>query len=159
MRIERRIQFGAGLALGTALWMILPDWRSHLVFLGGFHDYVKVAGITVGLSIALFESILLVHLISAIGLFRGYRWAWFCVVVVLSVQILLTFIGAIRLALTPPASVLPIDPSATIETISLWPAYFKAMLNAVSVLFLLSPSVRSRFLQQRKKPCGHCDVV
>ena len=60
---------------------------------------------------------------------------------------------------TKPSPCAPIGPSATVETISLWPSYFKTLLNTISVLFLLSPSVRSRFLQPRKRHCGKSDDV
>ena len=151
MKAETQIRIAAGIALITALWTILPNWRSHLFLFHGLHRYAEAAGFAVTMSVVLFEFILLIQLISAIGLFRILRWAWILAVVTLSVQVLLISIGAIRMAILPPLPPPPITSHSIITTHSLLPSYFRTIMNGIAVLIIYSKNIRSHFFKQTKK--------
>jgi len=151
MKIETQIRIAAGIGLVTALWVILPDWRSHAFVFRGLNNYVQDFGLGLSVSIVVLELVLLAQLVSAIGLLQIQRWAWILAVIVLSVQVLLMSIGAVRLALLPPAPPPQIEPGAIVHTISMWPSYLRTILNAIAVLLLFSQPIRSHFLNKKKE--------
>ena len=151
MKVETRIRIAAGLALATAIWTILPAWRSHVFMFRGISGYAAVAGVGWAIFTVLLEAILIAHLASAIGLFRLHRWAWVLAVVSLSVQVLLISVVAMRLVLLPPPPPPPVTPGSFVTTHSLLPAYFRNILNGIAVLILYSRGVRSHFLNQTNK--------
>jgi anaerobic C4-dicarboxylate transporter len=151
MNTETRIRIAAGIALATALWAILPDWRSHVFVFRGLNCYAQNFGLARTISILMGELVLLAQLISSIGLFRIRRWAWLLAVTSISVQVLFVSIGAVRLALLPPVLSLQIEPGVIVCIISMWPSYFRTILNAIAVLLLFSKPIRSHFLNEEKK--------
>jgi len=152
MKTETQIRIAAAIGLTTALWVILPDWRSHAFVFRGLNSYVQDFGLGLTVSIVVFELVLLAQLISSVGLFRIRRWAWILAVIALSVQVLLMSIGAVRIALLSQAPPPPIEPGAVVRTFSMWPSRVRTMLNAIAVLLLFSQRVRSHFLKEAKEP-------
>ena len=151
MKTKTQIRIAAGIGLATALWVILPDWRSHLFMFRGLSHSVQFLGLGLTVSVFLFELTLLTQLISSICLFQIRRWAWILAVITLSVQVLLMSIGAVRIALLPHALPPQIEPGAVVHTFSMWPSRVRIMLNAIAVLLLYSQRVRSHFLNKAKE--------
>ena len=144
MKTETRIRVAASIAMATALWAILPDWRSHLFLLHGLRGCAQITGLGIALSVLLFKLVLLSQLVAAVGLFWYRRWAWVLAVVSLSVLILFPAISAVRLLLFPPPPPSPAE--HTVTTLSLLPLYIRAGINGIAVLLLFSQSVRTYFL-------------
>lgn len=152
MKVKTQIRIAGVFALATVLWIILPDWRSHLFVFYCLGEFVETVGVAVVASGMLFELVLFAQFVSAIALFSYRRWAWFLVLITLSVQVLLTTLNALCLAILPfvsePVEPACVEPGCIVVTISLWPSYFRAGINAVTVLILFSSGVRSYFLKQ-----------
>ena len=149
MKIETRIKLAADIAVFTAAWMIVPNWRSHIFLYQDLGKYIAFAGIAATISTLMIHVVVYSQLISAIFLFRCSRWAWILTIIVLSVQILLTGVNAVRHLMIPAAPLPPAaEPGVTVITISLWPVYIRALLNAGAVMILFSRGVRSRYLKQ-----------
>lgn len=145
MKTETRIRVAAAIALTTALWAILPNWRSHVFLFRGLGGYAQIAGIGITVSVVLFELALLLQLVSAVVLMSLRRWAWVLAVVALSILVLLPALGAIRLLLFPPPPPPPIPEGHVVTTHSMLPSYVRAILNGITVLLLFSKSVRAHF--------------
>jgi len=141
MKTESRVRLAAAIALATALWTILPDWRSHVFLYRGLRDYAQIAGVSITLSVVLFELALLAQLVSAFGLLCLRRWAWPLAVVSLSVLVLFPAMSAVRFLLLPP----PPSGETVAMTFSLLPSYLRAIANGIAVLLLFSKSVRAQF--------------
>jgi hypothetical protein len=147
MKTETRIRIANAIALTTALWTILPDWRSHVFLFRGLGGYAQVAGVGVTVSVVLFELALLLQLVSAVALMWRRRWAWVLAVVALSVLALLPALGAIRLLLFPLPPPSPVPEGHVVATRSMLPSYVRAILNGIAVLLLCSKSLRAYFLK------------
>lgn len=154
MRIQMTIfliRLTAAIIAGTALYEMYPDLGLHnldtITFAFRYKEWWLLAWVPIGF--LLNPVIPVAKLTAAIGLVRFQPWAWRAAIIPLAVDLLIRLGEAINFAVQcyrfrykdlhiPKGTVVG-------YSISMWPLYIVGFLCAFAILFLLRPSVKTKF--------------
>ena len=143
----------AVLTAATGLFRIVSGWRAYLALPAMLSEICAMLGpllTTLGLLMMLIP---MVKLVASFGLFLLKPWGWFLAIALLTIDFAVGLQAGIRMHYLSGDNffiLVPRQPNAVTNTISLWPTYVISLLSIMSVVALLAKPSRELFVQQEE---------